>query len=87
MKVVAKQLLGPTLDLVNGTVICKNFPHSTAVAKPIKFVAPEEFPILTDALTTTGSLADKRMEVAFTIRTPAGAESDWSKAGTAHLFK
>jgi hypothetical protein len=73
---IAKKLLGPTADLVDGTDIFENLFYSAAVAEPKEFGSPKKFSILADRPASTGSLADKRMEVTFPLSAAAGTEAN-----------
>jgi hypothetical protein len=73
---IAKKLLGPTADLVDGTDIFENLFYSAAVAEPKEFGSPTKFSILADHPASTGSLADKRMEVTFPLSAAAGTEAN-----------
>ncbi len=84
LKEVSKKLLGPAADLMDGPVIFQNFFDGAAVAEPIEFCAPEEFPILANSPAPAASFAHKRMVVAFPFSAAAGAESDRAQARTVH---
>jgi hypothetical protein len=81
---IAKKLLSPTANLVNGADIFQNFLNGTAIAEPEKFGAPEKFAILSNSPATAASFADKRMIMAFALGAAAGAEANRPEAGTIH---
>jgi hypothetical protein len=81
---IAKKLLGPTADFLDGTDIFENLFCSAAVAEPKEFGSPKKFLILADRPTSTGSLADKRMDVTFALSAAAGTESNRAQPGAVH---
>jgi hypothetical protein len=81
---IAKKLLGPTADLVDGTDIFENLFYSAAVAEPKEFRSPKKFSILADCPASTGSLTDKRMEVTFALSAAAGTESNRAQPSAVH---
>jgi hypothetical protein len=84
LKETAKKLLGPTADLVDGTDMFENLFCSAAVAEPKEFGSPKKFSILADRPASTGSLADKGMEVTFALSAAAGTESNRAQPGAVH---
>jgi hypothetical protein len=81
---IAKKLLGPTADFVDGTDIFENLFYSAAVAEPKEFGSPKKFSILADRPASTGSLTDKRMEVTFPLSAAAGTEANRAQPGAVH---
>jgi hypothetical protein len=81
---IAKKLLCPTADFVDGANVFQNLLDSAAIAEPEEFRAPKKFPILTDCPSSTGSFADKGMKVAFALAAAARAKPNGSQPGAVH---
>jgi hypothetical protein len=71
LKVVAKEFLRPSANLVDWPVVLQNFAHGAAVAEPKEFGAPEKFAVLTDTLAT-------EMKMPFAVRAATGTEANGS---------
>jgi hypothetical protein len=84
LEVVAKEFLGPSTNLVNGSIIFKYLFHGTAVAQPVKLGTPEKLPILADAPAAACGFADKRMKVTFALCAFTRSKADWPKTCATH---
>jgi hypothetical protein len=73
---IAKELLRPTTNLMDGAVVFENLLDGAAIAEPEEFRTPEKFAILADRPASTASFTDKRMIMAFSRGATAGAETN-----------
>jgi hypothetical protein len=81
---VTKEFLGPTTDLMDGSVVFENFFDGAAIAKPKELRTPQKFAILADSPATAGGLADERMEMTFALGATARAKANGSQTGAVH---
>jgi hypothetical protein len=75
MKEVTKKVLGLPTNLIDRSIVFKDFLDGAAFVEPKEFSTPEKFPVLTDDPATASSLSDEGMIVALTLSTAARAES------------
>jgi hypothetical protein len=84
LKVISQKFLGPATDLMNRPIILEDLTHSTAVAEPKEFRAPEVFTMLAKTPVATGGLTNKGMEVTFGVGAFARPKPKWPKTGARH---
>ncbi len=73
---VAEEFLGPTTNLVNVTVIFKNFLHGTAVADPEEVLSDKIFATYANSPTAGSGFAHKQMVMLLAFKASAGSEFD-----------
>jgi hypothetical protein len=84
LKEIAKELLSPTTDLMDGPIILQDFFDGAAVAKPEELGAPKKFPVLTDTPTTAASFTNKGVIVAFPLGAATGAKPNGPETSAVH---
>jgi hypothetical protein len=84
LKEITEKFLGPSTNLMDGSIIFEDFLDGAAVAEPKEFSTPEKFPVLTDGPATATGFSDEGMIVALTLGTAARAESNRMEASAIH---
>ena len=84
LKMVAKELLCPAANLVNGAVVFEDLLHSAAVTHPVKFGSPKEFAVLADTPTAASGFTNKGVKMAFAFGTFTRTKTDRAEASAAH---
>ena len=81
---VAKKLLSPASDLVDGSIMFEDFFDSSAIAQPKEFGTPKKFPVLADAPVTAAGFTNKGVIMTLSFGAAAGAKANGSETSTFH---
>ena len=81
---IAKKLLSPASDLVDGSIIFEDFFDSSAIAQPKEFGTPKKFPVLADAPATAAGFTNKGVTMTLSFGAAAGTKANGSETSAFH---